>query len=914
MKRLQQYQIFKLNSSRLKKNNYVLELTIDQGRRNGEVVSLGDSQMLRSLRTLKNQTNQEEKIHELIQLRKKLKNKISTQDNINLLLETEKELDQLVFVPEIITILFEKISHYEHIGQHGFLVNNKKYVRLLCSSGNARHNTAVFIQEDFEKPLKKILNNDRKDIEIIPNKFSAYFSLASSNSISVSTPYFCVVPDCEITRKETVEFITENETGEDDIQVLEKDIIFNLWDGQGLISPRFAAEWAKELDLDYVPSTFIIRSNFIKGMVCVFDFHRFSDECGEHFVTDVWGHRYNTRDADIIITASQFKLWQGWDNLQQYITSCRKNDITWNVSKWSPKQEKTHTNLNYQFLQALDLSQTQIESLCQKTIDYFSGIINNYDQYALIYLLGDLINNESKDIFSKIGDPVTKAIILNNSLIDDPYVKNHIIHSLNKKIKESYIGNIIVEGFYTTMINDPYAFCEYIFGMPVCGLLRRNEHYNKTWLDKHERTIASMRAPLTWKSEVNILHLENNKQIDDWFQGINIGCIFNIHGYDHMIEGGSDADGDLTCLTNQKEIIEGAAKGLPLHYETRKAEKVHIVEEDLYKHDMKGFNTKVGFLTNISTTMYAMLNLFSGSSLEYQMLENRLKQCRKEQGAIIDSQKGLEIRPIPVHWTNWIKNSGSVVEMQEKIDFYNSIIIDKRPYFFRYLYPDYNKKFVNYEIFYKTHCVIHFGKSLSEVVDKPVSDKELEIEEKYSRYSPLINTPCLMNNLCHYLEKNIKEIKDDFSGIASEENIKILKNLNIPVDADKLKLVDTLFRIYKSEKRNFASMKNSNGEELYKTLEQYNKHIRQEAFKISSDIQELANLSIILTYEAYPSDSKSFVWNVFSEGILKNIEMNRQEQLYIPFLDTEGSIEFLGKRYSNHHIEIGQIEEDYDNF
>jgi hypothetical protein len=155
------------------------------------------------------------------------------------------------------------------------------------------------------------------------------------------------------------------------------------------------------------------------------------------------------------------------------------------------------------------------------------------------------------------------------------------LHSLNRKIKEAFIGNLIADGFYTTILGDPYALCEYIFGLPIVGLLSRDQHYNKTWLDKHENTIASMRAPLTWKSEVNVLYLESNEQMEDWFKHINVGCIFNIHGYDKMLEADCDFDGDLTCLTNQKEIIDGANRGIPIHYETRKAEKVHIVESEL---------------------------------------------------------------------------------------------------------------------------------------------------------------------------------------------------------------------------------------------------------------------------------------------------------------------------------------------
>jgi hypothetical protein len=93
-------------------------------------------------------------------------------------------------------------------------------------------------------------------------------------------------------------------------------------------------------------------------------------------------------------------------------------------------------------------------------------------------------------------------------------------------------------------------------------------------------------------------------------------------------------------------------------------------------------------------------------------------------------------------------------------------------------------------------------------------------------------------------------------------------------------------------------------------LEQYYKHIRQESFKISNDICELSSLSVIICYEAHPFDSKTFAWGCFAEGILKNIEKNRQKNLYMPFLDKEkGDIEFLGKNYSIKEIFLPEEKE-----
>ncbi len=184
-----------------------------------------------------------------------------------------------------------------------------------------------------------------------------------------------------------------------------------------------------------------------------------------------------------------------------------------------------------------------------------------------------------------------------------------------------------------------------------------------------------------------------------------------------------------------------------------------------------------------------------------------------------------------------------------------------------------------------------------------LTEKEQQIINDYHRYNPLLDTDCLMNKICHYMESKVKEIK-----IQSKNNLNktaiLLKNPDIEIDKNKLKLMFNLFKRYKKEKRNFANIKDETGEEKYKTIEQYNRSIRQEAFLISNDISELANLAVTLCYEIYPNDNKNFAWSVFGEGIVNNVMINKQKDCYVPFIDKDGDIEFLGNKYKNYKIEV----------
>ena len=864
--------------------------------------------MLRSLRRIKDIHYSQEEIDSLFKEKQKLKNKKTSREVFRELMRIQSSIDYLLFVPEIISVVIEDNRHYDSIIRNGLFINNRKYVRLLCGAGNARRDTVIFVAQDFEAMLKEVLNNDRKDIPLVPAKLNAYFALCSSATLSVREPSFCVIKDCVVSRKVKVDFVEEMDGQDDIIEEKEIEAEANLFDGMGIISPEFAMTWAGDLGLDYVPSTFIIRNIFLKGMVCVMDFHAFAQQRGEYVVQDVWGDYINIRDIDIILTESQFKLWNAYNSCKDYVKACNKNGMLWGISRYAPKEENAHVFSNYQFLQVLDLDDDQIARLCEKTIEYFSGIIGKAPEYTLLYLLGKSASKSyDPDLFGKIYDNITKAILLDNKLISDPYIQKYIVRSLNKRIKKSYIGNLLLDGNYQIMINDPYAFMEYMFGMEPVGLLKEGRHYSNYWNEKHVDVVAACRAPLTWRSEVNVLNLEKDAQIKHWYRHIKGGIIYNIHGNDNMLHADSDMDGDIVMTTNCQEIIDGCYGGLPITYNLNKINKEEIDESKLWEVDKKAFHTKIGFITNCSTTLYAMLPQYDRNSKERNAIIDRLKICRKEQGNQIDKSKGLLVKPFPKHWTKWQKVSMDMSEEEvERARFNNKIIIDKRPYFMRWLYANYNRDYRKHYANYDFYCICHFGKTLEIMLaDKNLSEREQSILNEYFRFSPLLDSDCVMNKICHHMESEVSFFKEEYRPRITEKNILKLKNAKIPVDKEKLKKLYDLYKKYKNEKRNFAKVYTEDGETKFKTLEQYNKAVRHEAYKITSNISELANLAVAICYELHPADTKTFAWGVFGEGIVSNIVGNNGTSVLAPFLDEYGDIEYLGNTYSMMSVSVG---------
>lgn len=542
MQKLQQFYVLKFNSGRLKKDKYNININIKTARKNGELIALGDNQVLRSIRKIKGRKVDFDFINELFKERRRITRRKKCIENKQKILQIDKDIDNLLFMPEYISVVIEKHSDYKHIIKEKFTVNGKKYVRLLCGAGNARRNTVFFVQEDIYEELDKILRNGHNPLKITESKYNAYYALSNSATYSVSEPRVCVVPDKEIQMVKKIDWATEREP-DDIIEEQERELTFNLWDGMGICSPELAEQWSQDLDLDYVPCCFCIRNYFVKGMVCVFDFHKFSREvAGKHIITDLYGNEIDTDNIDMIITESQFKLWKGYDSWQHYLDCCKENDGRWGVTKFTPKEDKTAVFTNYQFLQVLNLDTPEkIKELCNPTVEWFDKITSQDSNYSLLYLLGSLCDKplnemeteEFMDIFNTL-EPSVRALILNRDLINDTYIKTKLARSLNRKIEESYLGKLMVSGNFQFMISEPYSLCEHIYGLPVKGLLKEHEYYSQYWNNRNISKVVAMRAPLTYSSEANLLNLQNNDKVNEWYKYLYSGVVYNIWGNDCM--------------------------------------------------------------------------------------------------------------------------------------------------------------------------------------------------------------------------------------------------------------------------------------------------------------------------------------------------------------------------------------------
>ena len=530
--------------------------------KHNQIISLADSQMLKSIREITNHKVDLEILEEWYSERDRLKRMANSESNKKRIWELQNNIYTMMYIPEYITVVIQNNKHYERFFKKGFIFNGEKYTRFSCSASQARVNTVVFIKDSIKQEMKKRLNNngmvfdeEGKSVkEFAPSKYNAYFGLNSSAIKVVRSPRFCIIPDFNELDKVEVDYVTETDENSDDIIDRRTiDVEFNRFDGNGLISPEYAKYWSEDIGIynsdtgeGYIACQFCIRYNFTKGMLNTFDYLLWCKEKnnGSYLITDIYGKTIDLRNVDVILTEGQTKIWNAWDSQEEYEKNCNENHLVWGVTRYTPEEDDKILITNYQFLQTLNLTDEDIKQLCSETVEYIKGVSYDDYWYTLLFMLGEKMTDEKIVNYMKSSDNYwLKSLICNPNLLQDKYSKEKIRDSINRRIEQACIGKIMVRGNFQVIIPDSYAFmewCCYRDPLRVKGLLGAGECYSKFWTDRDKKQILSQRSPLTHFSECHLMNVKNNEEIQKWFKYSYTGFYTNVHDDSVMCWAGAD--------------------------------------------------------------------------------------------------------------------------------------------------------------------------------------------------------------------------------------------------------------------------------------------------------------------------------------------------------------------------------------
>lgn len=504
-----------------------MSLSLPEARKNDELIALADSQVLRWIDELNGRFGVDDRVLDIKSEIKRIHREPNSAHNRKFLRELYAELDRLQFKPDYMCLIIDREKDY-YKACKGFTINGIEYCRLLGTNGGIKNSTIVFVSKRLSAELKRRIENGRNISKpLVTAKLEAYKALACSASTPVSLPKgILVVNDCETKFKSDIIYISDEQDGEPIMEERkDQEVVLNASDGYGIMLPSLAERWSKELKLDYVVSGVNTRFAFEKGMVFTFDFIDFANKIsGEYIVKDAWGNDYDIRNAELILTTSMVKLWDSYRDCNDYIGKSIANGFTFAVTKTCPQKLESERMLNYQFVQSFNLNDNEIDKLISPTIKEFKEVLEDNPIKSVLFLKGSGLNERN---VRYLEDDISKAIMIDQRIASDTYVKKSIYHLIKNKIDKAKIGVIKVHGNYSIASGDPYTLCQSIFGLKVTGLLKAGEIYNEYWVDIGSSNLICFRAPMTCHNNVLSMSVSCSEEAAYWYQYMKTCTIFN---------------------------------------------------------------------------------------------------------------------------------------------------------------------------------------------------------------------------------------------------------------------------------------------------------------------------------------------------------------------------------------------------
>lgn len=482
----------------------------------------------------------------------------------------------------------------ENIIKDGFLYNNENYILFTASAGQIREKKAIFIKESVWEAYKNTLmcgltiESINKQGGMNVNKLLAYLALFNSATEvweGFDINKCIVVDDMETNVNGSVDYI-DNKTFK--IERKNMDVPINHTDGCGMMLPSVSKK------------PFMVRLPWVKGLLVPFNFRHkkwIRKERNSVFAVDIDGKQWDLikDDIQIIFTKSQFKMHSYYQNWQEY----KDNFIKYNCQAGICNEEEDEikdSKLNYQMLQTLtDITDDELKQVVTSTNEIINQI--GRDKDTMLKVLGVNKSKNKKNYFQK-------ALSIYPELLMDSYTRDILKETKGSIVKNARAGKIRVEGKYTFVIPDLYAYCEWLLlgeDKPF-GLLSNGEVYCSLY--DNEQKLDVLRSPHLYKEHcvrLNIMDDEKKK----WF--ICKGVYTSTHDLISKVLQ-FDVDGDKSLVVVDPVIVSVAERNMegivPLYYQMSVAKKEQINSDSIYASLTAAYKANIGEISNKITKIF----------------------------------------------------------------------------------------------------------------------------------------------------------------------------------------------------------------------------------------------------------------------------------------------------------------------
>lgn len=925
--------IYKLSSKQLKKANWNLTLPLKTAMRDCPdcIVALNDSQCLRFIDEINNQQDINDAVKCIQRKIRETKKKPKTRETKMLINKYYDNLYNLQFQKDYVCVIMESNADYDR-ANNGFSINFGqidgksciiRYHRLLGTNGGIKNSTIVYVNEEIYPELKKRLDNGRNmGKELVPAKLEAYQALICSGSIPIPEPNgIIVVNDCITHFKEDI-ILLNDENSDEPIMSYENDfdIEHNDSDGYGLMLPSYSRRVNEYLtgDGEHTIAGMNTRYAWTKGMVYTFDFLEFAEKvAGTYEIIDAWGDKRDVRNAEVILTVSMLKLWDSYESWEDYYSNCKKNHYQFSTTKTTPEELEGVRDTNYQFLQSYHFTDEEIQKLCQPTIDEIKDVLGMDYRKSLVFLAGFGLNE--KNAFGDNIDCCVKALMADERMINDPYIRRKIWNMIRKRIEMGERGAIRINANFAMISGDPYALAQSMFGLEITGLLKAGEVYHKYWIDRSAKEIACFRAPMTCHNNIRKMRLVDNEDTRYWYQHITTALIFNAFDTACDAMNGADKDGDTNMCTDNPVILHNTKNIKTIMCVQRKADKTIPTEEDIIKANKLAFNDDIGTVTNHITAMFEVQAGFDVETEEYRTLAYRIMCGQLFQQNTIDRAKGVIAKSMPSCWysyrDNKVTDDDDIDDIKRK-EFNKSIAATTKPYFMTYVYPSLRTQNNLYQKSNNQGVARRFWEygiytiqELEAYQDK--TDEMIEYLDYYYKLKPVGTNACIVNRICWLFERTFKGyLSQKF--VQPEFDYSILKSDVVYSKADYNK-ISQIYDAYVENLGLFmqkAKTEKLDEYDLWMQREVARLFFKSECENICPNENELCDIILDMVYQN--EKSKQFAWDIVGNVIVKNLLNKSNNQIQFPEqTDGDGDFKYCGINFVMNTKMVGGEIDDY---
>lgn len=351
------------------------------------------------------------------------------------------------------------------------------------------------------------------------------------------------------------------------------------FDGFGLFDSN--SEYAKRLDEQFgrrIDFT-IFRSYPLaaKGMISRFNFRQYIKDSykgdivgfmelrdGEICLKDVFGEWHNINNIDLILNDTQTKWSKFWykkgQNLQDVYNKIEKYEEKYHenlygiyISKTNKASEdlKEYTRCNYQVLNALAITESELAELYKKDMEDFKSIIVNKDKDAIKIFMGSMVDEDDDNSITP-SHKTHQLLLSDDSFFNTDFAHSTVANLVHKRIDELAAGKVHIKGNFKFIGCDPIAYCNYAMTGEVKGTLEEKEYF----VNGEEGRRVLGRNPLAHYGECIKAELTDNELIRKYIPKDLTSELIFFNQVDNTAAkmSGCDMDGD-SCLVIDNEII-----------------------------------------------------------------------------------------------------------------------------------------------------------------------------------------------------------------------------------------------------------------------------------------------------------------------------------------------------------------------